>query len=109
MREIAFADLREANQIRQKEWDPSNAITEEYRGNELAGEVGEACNVVKKLARQRLGLRGSRVTTSELSEELADVVICVDLLAMMYNIDLGDAVAAKFNKTSAKYGLATKI
>lgn len=108
-RELSFADLREANCERQKEWDPSNAITEEYRGNELAGEVGEACNIIKKLARQRLGLRGSRVTAHDLATELADVIICVDLVAMMFNIDLDQAVRDKFNDTTTKYNLTIKL
>lgn len=102
-------ELREANATRQREWDPTDAITLEYRGNELAGEVGEALNVVKKLARERLGLRGSRATDAQLAEELADVLICLDLLAMMRGIDLGAAVTAKFNATSEKYGLATRL
>ena len=101
--------LRDANVARQAEWDPDNRITLEYRGNEMAGEVGEACNVIKKLARERMGIRGSRATRTELSEELADVVICADLIAMHIGIDLGDAVKEKFNKTSAKIGLRTRI
>lgn len=107
--ELAFADLREANQKRQNEWDPSDSITIEFRGNELAGEVGEACNVIKKLARVRLGLRGSRATASDLAEELADVVICTDLIAMMFNIDLDKAVRSKFNATTKKYGLTVTL
>ncbi len=101
--------LRQANEQRQKEWDPTDAITLEYRGNELAGEVGEACNLIKKLARERLGLRGSRANFGELAEELADVVICIDLIAMMCQIDLSYAVERKFNATSAKYGLSVVI
>lgn len=101
--------LRRANETRQREWDKENGITAEYRGNELAGEVGEACNVIKKLARERLGIRGSRATVEQLAEELADVVICVDLVAMCFGIDLGAAVVAKFNATSEKYGLATRM
>lgn len=104
-----LAILRQANTTRQLEWDPTNAITVEYRGNELAGEVGEACNVIKKIARERLGLRGTRATKMELADELADVVICVDLIAMQLGIDLSYAIEQKFNKTSAKYGLGTFI
>jgi len=108
-RELSFGDLREANYERQKEWDPEAGITEEYLGNALAGEVGETCNVVKKLARQRLGLRGSRATSEDLGEEIADVIIYADLLAKFYNIDLAEAVRKKFNKTSVKYNLNTKL
>ena len=104
-----LAILRQANETRQREWDPTDAITLEYRGNELAGEVGEACNIIKKIARERLGLRGSRATRSELAEELADVVICIDLIAIQMGIDLSYAVETKFNATSSKYKLNTYI
>lgn len=98
--------LRAANTTRQAEWDPTNAITLEYRGNELAGEVGEACNIIKKLARERLGLKGSRATKEQLADELADIVICTDLIAMDMGIDLDKAVREKFNRTSEKLGLS---
>ncbi|KSV64088.1 hypothetical protein N185_35575 [Sinorhizobium sp. GW3] len=105
-----FPTLREANVARQKEWDQDNRITLSFRGNELAGEVGEACNVIKKLDRERLGIAGSRATKEQLAEELADVVICADLIAMHEGIDLlGEAVPAKFNATTAKVGLSTLL
>lgn len=103
------SNLRAANIARQNEWDQDNQITAAYRGNELAGEVGEACNIIKKLERERLGIRGSRATTAELADELADVVICVDLIAMHYGIDLEAAIARKFNATSEKVGLSTRL
>ena len=109
MRSLNFIDLRMADMARQKVWDPTDQITLTYRSTELAGEVGEACNVVKKLERERLGIRGSRATKELLAEELADVIICVDLLAMEFGIDLGEAVRGKFNATSEKYGLPTKL
>lgn len=101
--------LRAANIARQIEWDQDNQITAAYRGNELAGEVGEACNVIKKLERERLGILGSRATVDELADELADVLICADLIAMHYGIDLEAAVARKFNATSEKIGLRTRL
>jgi NTP pyrophosphatase (non-canonical NTP hydrolase) len=101
--------LRSANLARQAEWDPSNSISLSYRGNELAGEVGEACNVIKKLDRERMGIRGSKATREQLAEELADAIICVDLIAAAEGIDLEKAVRDKFNATSEKYGLATKL
>ncbi len=101
--------LRRANEARQAEWDKDAQITLSYRGNEMAGEVGEACNVIKKLDRDRLGIAGSRATVAQLAEELADVVICADLIAMAAGIDLDAAVADKFNATSEKVGLATRL
>lgn len=101
--------LRAANIARQKEWDAGNQLTLSYRGNELAGEVGEACNVIKKLERERLGIAGSRDSKAHLAEELADVIICVDLIAMAEGIDMDAAVRAKFNATSEKVGLRTRL
>lgn len=104
-----FSSLQEANIARQKEWDPDNRITLAYRGNELAGEVGEACNVIKKLERERLGINGSRDTVEHLLEELADSVICSYLVAMHVGGDLEAAIVAKFNATSEKMNLKTRM
>jgi NTP pyrophosphatase (non-canonical NTP hydrolase) len=104
-----YPTLRQANEERQTEWDAGNQLSLTYRGNELAGEVGEACNVIKKLERERLGIKGSRDTVEHLAEELADVVICTDLIAMHMGIDLQKAVRDKFNATSIKVGLKTRI
>lgn len=100
-----FLTLRVANQLRQQEWPGADKITPAFKGNELAGETGEACNVIKKLERERLGIAGSRDSVEHLAEELADVVICVDLIADYYGIDLWEAVRSKFNATSTKSGL----
>jgi len=105
----AHFTLRAANIARQKEWDQDAKITLSYRMNELAGETGEACNVGKKLERERLGIAGSRATKQQFADELADVVICADLVAMGEGIDLQQAVIGKFNATSAKIGLETRI
>lgn len=106
---LEYRTLREANAARQEAWDSGNQIDLAYRGNELAGEVGEACNVIKKLVRERFGIRGSRATVEQLAEELADVVICADLIAMTEGIDLDAAVVAKFNATSEKVGLPHRL
>jgi len=55
-----------------------------------------------------MGIRGSRDTIEHLAEELADIIICADLIAMQAGIDLDAAVAAKFNATSKKVGLQTR-
>lgn len=98
-----------ANRKRQAEWDSSDLLDAAYRSNELAGETGEVCNVVKKLERERLGIRGSRDTVAHLASELADVVICVGLIANHYGIDLSREVPAKFDETSINVGLDTRF
>lgn len=104
---LSLKTLRDANLERQKEWCPDHTPDLSFRGNELAGETGECCNIIKKLERERHGWRGSRATKEQLAEELADIVICASLTAMTADIDLDAAVIAKFNATSKKYGLST--
>jgi NTP pyrophosphatase (non-canonical NTP hydrolase) len=107
---LTFEKLRQANMARQIEWGRSDQkIGLGFRAIELAGETGEACNIVKKLEREKLGLQGSRATTEDLARELADVAICVDLTALSAGIDLGQAVVDKFNATSRAQGLATHL
>lgn len=101
--------LREANKARQKEWDEGATIDLCYRAVELSGEVGEALNIVKKLEREMRGIRGSRATLNDLADELADVAICLDLLVQHAGIDLEDAIERKFNATSKKNGLITRL
>ena len=100
--------LRKANFIRAKEWG-GKPTDLSFKGNELAGEVGEACNILKKMERTRLGMKGGGGDIDALAEELADVIICVDLIASHLCIDLEKAIKTKFNKTSDKVGLETKI
>lgn len=101
--------LQLAHIARQEEWCPDQKPDLSFRGNEMAGEVGEACNVIKKLERERQGWRGSRDTVEHLGEELADVVHTAILCAITAGIDLAPYVVSKFNDTSAKNGLTTKI
>ena len=105
----SHATIRAANIARNIEWAGPVHLSLSFRGNELAGEVGEACNVIKKLERERLAIAGSRDTVEHLAEELADVIICADLIAMAEGIDLDAAVASKFNATSIKVGLNTRL
>lgn len=106
-----FTDLKSANKARQELWcpDPSTQPDASFRGNELGGEVGEAQNVIKKLERERHGWAGSRDTVDHLAEELADIIICTDLIATMYGIDLDKAVTEKFNATSEKVGFPIRL
>lgn len=108
---LTLSTLHRANIERQAAWcpDPAQQPDLSFRGNELAGETGEACNVIKKLERERHGWAGSRDTLDHLAEELADVVICADLCAITAGVDLQAAVIAKFNQTSEKVGLPHRL
>lgn len=106
---LSIAELQRAHVERQEEWCPDQKPDLSFRGNELGGECGEAQNVIKKLERERHGWRGSRDTVEHLAEELGDVIHCAVLCAITAGIDLEPAVIAKFNSTSEKNGLATRL
>ena len=100
-------ELRDANQKRAKLWGNKTGI--EFAMVELAGEVGELANEIKKRRRQELGMAGGKDDAQAIADELADVVICADLLAAKLGVDLSDAVRNKFNSTSQKHGFDVLI
>lgn len=69
----------------------------------LAGEVGEACNLIKKLR------RGEDVSHDEIARELADVQAYLDLLAARLGINLGFWTARKFNEVSELRGASERL
>lgn len=99
--------LRAANDARCCAWfEGAENRDPLFHATELGGEVGEVLNKVKKLVRAERGWRGSSATVAELGEEIADALICLDMLAGYYGIDIAEATASKFNQTSEKVGLA---
>lgn len=125
--QLGFLELRSANLRRAREWNPTGKdLGGPFAACELAGEVGEAieamgaalglalatgsiCNATKKAERAAAGIAGGVADLVDLSRELADVVICADLVAMRLGVDLGAAVVEKFNLTSRERGFATKL
>lgn len=105
---LDFSTLRAANVGRCEEsFHPLNDWSLPDWATALAGEVGEVCNIVKKLRRVGEAERVGGGTTpireelmAKLADELADVVIYADLLAARAGIDLGVAVREKFNLVS---------
>lgn len=105
--------LRHRLHQRQQEWTGGKKVGPVFAMMELFGEAGELANEIKKLQRAEEGWAGgvkpSLVSMSRLSDEMADVLICLDLLAQQYDIDLSVAVFDKFNETSRKHGLKTMM
>lgn len=114
--DLTFRSLRDANAARKVRW---HGDADEWTGsdwsNAMAGECGEACNIVKKLRRHETHT-GTSYNTPEpqylldaLADELADVVTYADLLAYKYNIDLGWAVRRKFNRVSRAQAFPERV
>lgn len=116
--ELSFADVTRVNF---KRCEASNGFNHPINGwslsdwmTALAGEVGEAANIIKKMNRHRDGVTNpgdpSMIElTLMLSEELADVDLYLDLIFQRAQIDRPKAVRAKFNKTSEKIGAPHRL
>ena len=74
----------------------------------MAGECGEACNVIKKMNRKRILSESDDPEYHELkaalAEEIADTVTYAFLLAERCGFDMDEIVTAKFNKVSKRHG-----
>lgn len=80
----------------------------------MVGELGEACNILKKLRRAESGTPNQFDPPEEqlremLAEELADTFLYFNLLCNDLQIDLPAAVVKKFNETSVKYGFPERL
>jgi len=96
---LTFAALRKTNVARcEKAFHALTAWSAQDWACALAGEVGKACNIVKKMRRGDAGPDARR----DLGSELADTIIYADLLAAREGIDLEAAVIAKFNEVSRR-------
>jgi NTP pyrophosphatase (non-canonical NTP hydrolase) len=67
--------------------------------NAVTGELGEACNIIKKVDRGDMTLDEAR---KQLADEIADVQTYLDLLAFRAGIDLGKATVDKWNAVSER-------
>lgn len=87
-----------------------------YWTTALAGEVGELCNMIKKIERVSYGgidggssYTAKSLTAADLREEIGGIFIYLDLLAAVLGISLEDAIIETFNSKSEKYGFTQFI
>lgn len=114
---ISFETVHETNLARCKRWHPgfpNDGWTGADWSNAVAGEVGELCNVVKKLRRSDMGIVGKadsdRATLmAMLANEMADVFLYLDLLSSFYGVHLPSAIAGKFDAVSRREGWPERL
>jgi NTP pyrophosphatase (non-canonical NTP hydrolase) len=75
-------------------------------GNALAGEVGETCNLIKKIDRGDFSLDAVR---DELGSELADIIAYATHLANAADINLETAMRTKFTKVAERRGSVIRL
>jgi NTP pyrophosphatase (non-canonical NTP hydrolase) len=114
---LTFRTLRQANMTRLplfkdakgrkchakddgSDWSPAQWL------QAVVGELGEYANLHKKVERGDFTLAEAK---QGLADELADVVIYLDILAAQLGVDLGEAVMSKWNRTSKKVGVPMYI
>lgn len=97
--ELRYTNIGRCEQLFHKlfDWSPTDWACA------MAGECGEACNLIKK------SRRGELVAYDDVADELADVVMYADLLAARLGINLGEAVRKKFNEVSDKRGSSFRL
>lgn len=91
---------------------------EEWSNNDWAtavtGELGELCNVLKKMRRVEMGINSNNNEEMEklrqmAADEIADTFTYLDLLAQRMGFDLYEIVADKFNRISEREGFPHRL
>lgn len=101
---LTLSRLREANIARcEQMWHPVDAWSPTDWATAAAGELGEACNLIKKLR------RGEDVPQHLIGYELADTLAYIDLLAERLGIDLEAVYREKFNIVSENVGSDVRL
>ncbi len=116
---LTFAEVSRTNAERCTEWHQDmHPWTGADWSNAMAGEAGEACNVVKKLRRLETKMRDDGTRPEEqdpmrlrdkLADEIADTFLYLDLLATHYGIDVPAAIISKFNRVSEERGFEHRL
>jgi len=102
---LSFGDLRVANLARRGAWGGAVWGLPQW-GNALAGEVGELCNVIKKIDRGDFTLASAR---GDLGREAADILTYLDLLTFYADVSLEDALVEKWNEVSRRVGSLLRL
>lgn len=114
---LTFSELRQKNVLRCKDGfghDLTSWSVAEW-GNAAAGELGEACNVAKKMLRFRDGVRGNQAGKSrdeyrkDLASGIAGCLIYLDLWAASEGLSLAQIVKEEFNAKSDEIGSEVKL
>jgi NTP pyrophosphatase (non-canonical NTP hydrolase) len=112
---LTFKELHEQNAARCQEiWHELDAWSLCDWATALAGEVGEACNVIKKLRRSELpGPQQINpdvaILREQLKDEVADILSYLDLLSTAAGFRLEDALIRKWNVVSERVGSSRRL
>lgn len=117
---LTFDALRAANrarlpQFKNAQGEPAHSVPD---GSDwslgdwvmaFVGEVGEACNILKKMKRGDFNDTQMKAAQISLENEFADAQTYLDLLAFRAGVDLGAATMRKFNAVSERVGSTVQL
>lgn len=110
---LNFDELRRTNKARCERWHPEGIRSWSASDwmTALTGEIGELASLFKMRNRERDDLPGNKFspTNQQIADEIADVLLYLDLLAACHDIDLGQAVVKKFNEVSIRVGFPERL
>jgi NTP pyrophosphatase (non-canonical NTP hydrolase) len=114
---LTFGAVSAVNRARCERWHPgfpADGWTGADWATAMAGEAGEACNVVKRLRRDDFGrvqaAADSRADlVAKLATEIGDTFLYLDLLAQFYGLDIARCIADTFNRVSVREGFPERI
>ena len=109
-----FFYVSQANRDRTEQWQGLDSWTPAEWACAAAGEMGEACNVVKKIFRLQKGAPSKREETvdfytRQLEKEIGDTFIYLDLLAQRCGLDMYTCIATAFNQVSEREGYPHRL
>jgi hypothetical protein len=78
-------------------------------GARLGALTGRVCNQLKKLEREKRGWPGSKGSMQALNLDMVYLAATINRVAIDCDFMLSDAVQRKFNATSQKVGLQTRL
>lgn len=110
LKPLDFDRLREINVARcEHAFHPLNSWSSNDWATAVAGEIGEMCNLSKKLHRQHKGDPTPGQLVELIRKEAGDVVAYLDLFCARLGINLGEAVRSKFNEVSERVGAPHRL
>lgn len=91
-----------------EDWSPAEW------GNAAAGEMGELCNVLKKLLRHDMGINQANGLSREqlvkmAAQEIGDTFLYLNLIAQRLDLDMYDCVRDTFNRVSEREGFEERL
>jgi len=109
-----FSYVAQANRDRTEQWMGLNTWSASDWALATVGELGEVCNIIKKMKRLADGHPSRRELTMDeyralIEKEIGDTYVYLDLLAQRLELNMYDCVAKAFNEVSEREGYSHRL